>query len=474
MFRKVKEVDKDFFLNHPVLNKHFSLLDKVRSTFLPEDEIIFIKAPGRVNLIGEHTDYNMGPVLPCAIDKEIVFCIRPSQKSEIRAENVNADFKDIHFSLEQPIEPYPKGHWGNYIKAGVKGIVDYLNLEFPYTEKHLRGYDIIVSSTLLQAAGLSSSSALVVASAFSFVILNRVELSKLEIAEICAGAEHFVGTAGGGMDQAASLLGKENTFLKMEFNPLRVEQINAPKGIQLVLFHSLVKSEKSGRMRDEYNRRVLECRMGVDLFNQFVQNELKGEYPDIEFIGEVKPEFFNLDTIKLDHLVKRFLNQLPDAHNMEAFISAINLTENELNQRYQAILRDNPLLEPPGGFKIKTRFRHVYTECQRVGTTVNCLRNNNLDDLGNLINQSHNSLSQDYEVSTPEVDELVNVLRENGASGARIMGAGFGGMVLAFTEAAKKEHLIKQAKKTYYHQKIAGEQNDFIFPSVVANGAGLL
>jgi len=474
MFRKVKELDKDYFLNHPVLNKHFSLLEKVQSTFLPEDEIIFIKAPGRVNLIGEHTDYNMGPVLPCAIDKEIVFCIRSNGISEIRAKNVSTDFHDIHFSLDQPIEPYPKGHWGNYIKAGVNGILKYLNSESSNKKKHLKGCDIIVSSTLPQAAGLSSSSALVVASAFTFVLINQLELSKINIAEICAKAEHFVGTAGGGMDQATSLLGRENTFLKMEFNPLRVEQIKAPEGIQLILFHSLIEAEKSGKARVEYNRRVLECRMGVDLFNRFVRNELKGEFPDIRFIGEVKPEIINLDTIKLDNLVTQFLNQLPAAHTIVEFTEAIALTENELTSRYQSILQNDQLKEPPGGFKIKSRFKHVYTECQRVNKTVDCLQNNNLDKLGPLINESHNSLSQDYQVSTPEVDELISILLDNGASGARIMGAGFGGMILAYTDATKMDYLIERAKNAYYRQKINGNLDNFIFPCVVADGAGLL
>ncbi len=294
MFLKCKDVDNSYFLNHPVLKNHISLLDRIKSVFSPDDDLIFVKAPGRVNLIGEHTDYNMGPVLPCAIDKEIVFCIRPSNKSTITAINVNQKFEAVDFSVDLNIEPYDKGHWGNYIKAGVKGIVDHIQSTTPKMQTQLCGYDIVVSGTLPLAAGLSSSSALLVASALSFVIVNNLNLDKQKIAAICAKAEHFVGTAGGGMDQAASLLGKENSFLKMEFNPLRIEQISAPEGIQLVLFHSLVEAEKSGKARLEYNRRVLECRMAVDLFNRYLQKVTPDANPQVNYIGEVKPEHFNL------------------------------------------------------------------------------------------------------------------------------------------------------------------------------------
>lgn len=474
MLQNCKTLNREFFQNHPVLKQHVPLLEKVQSTFRPEDNVFFLKAPGRVNLIGEHTDYNMGPVLPCAIDKEIVFCIRPVEISEIKVSNVNDTFVDLNFSIASGIEPYAKGHWGNYIKAGVKGIFDRVASITPEKIEQLNGFEVIVSSTLPLAAGVSSSSAMVVAAALSFVIVNKLDLSKQAIAAICAEAEHFVGTAGGGMDQAASLLAKENSFLKMEFNPLRVEQINAPEGIQLVLFHSLIQAEKSGEARVEYNRRVLECRMGVDLFNSFIQNDLKADSPEFNYIGEIKADAFKLNERELDQRVERFLNDLPDVFSMEKFTTAMGLNKSELSARYRSILQDDQLKESSGGFKIRSRFRHVYSECQRVHKTVDCLRNNDLTNLGNLLNQSHNSLSQDYEVSTPEVDQLVNILRENGALGARIMGAGFGGMVLAYANVSGLVHLIGQTKKLYYSKKMTENQNDIIFPCVTADGAGLI
>jgi len=472
MFRKCNEVNEEFFKNHPVLKNHLPLLAKIKSTFQPDDDLIFLKAPGRVNLIGEHTDYNMGPVLPCAIDKEIVFCLRKNDSAAITVNNVNPKFSDLKFSISQLIDPYAKGNWGNYIKAGVKGIIDHLQSNDYHNLSDLCGFDAVVSGTLPLAAGLSSSSALVVAAALSFVVINKLNIEKLEIAEICAKSEHFVGTAGGGMDQAASLLGKKNSFLKMEFNPLRIEPILAPDGLQLVLFHSLIEAEKSGRAREEYNRRVLECRMAVDHFEQYIVNERAIKHSPVNYIGEIKPERFHMDELELDRYVLKFLDQLPNSFTKSEFSQALGSSEHEIIKKYQDILRSEHLAEPPGGFKIKGRFKHVYTECRRVDYTVACLTENNLSELGGLLNASHQSLSRDYEVSLPEVDQLVKIILRNGAAGARIMGAGFGGMILAYTKNENKEQLIERTIQDFYRPKHNVDVKNCIFPCVVADGAG--
>jgi len=447
-------------------------LEKFVTTFRSDDALLFLKAPGRVNLIGEHTDYNMGPVLPCAIDKEIVFCLRKNNSGEITVNNVNPKFSDLKFSIKHSIDPYTKGNWGNYIKAGVKGVIDHLQSSNYHNLSGLHGFDVVVSGTLPLAAGLSSSSALVVASALSFVVINNLNIEKLEIAEICAKSEHFVGTAGGGMDQAASLLGKNNSFLKMEFNPLRIEPILAPEGLQLVLFHSLIEAEKSGKAREEYNRRVLECRMSVDLFEQYMVNKRVIQHSPVNYIGEIKPERFHMDEVELDQFVLKFLDQLPNSFSKNEFSQALGISENEIIKKYHDILRSDNWAEPTGGFKIKGRFKHVYTECRRVDYTVACLSENNLSELGGLLNASHQSLSQDYEVSLPEVDQLVKIILRNGAAGARIMGAGFGGMILAYTKNENKERLIERTIHDFYHPRHKGDVENCIFPCVASDGAG--
>jgi len=477
MLRKCADIDQHYFIEHPVLRNHLILLKKIKDTFSSNDKIFLLKAPGRVNLIGEHTDYNMGPVLPCAINKEIVFCIRPSGSQQINAVNAEEKFEQVSFTVKEKIEPYSRGSWGNYIKAGVKGILDFL--ESSEKSKHrisdLKGFDVVVSSTLPQAAGVSSSSALVVAAALAFVVVNHLDLDKQKIAAICAKAEHFVGTSGGGMDQAASLLGKENSFLYMEFNPLRITEIPAPKDLQLILFNSLIQAEKGSKSRLEYNRRVLECRIAVELFNRFAMSYLDKNYQQVTYIGEIKPGNLNLNQAALDKMVTLFINDLADNYSLEQVKEILALTEKEFNDRYLAILQHDDLQkEFQEGLKIKSRFKHVYYECHRVHDAINCLRNNNLNELGHLINQSHNSLAQDYEVSIPEIDDLVEILRENGAMGARIMGAGFGGMVLALVPGSQTDQIIEAVRVKYYSGKVSETHSDNIFPCVVADGAGLL
>jgi N-acetylgalactosamine kinase len=472
MRRTCKNIDRAFFISHPVLKKHISLLESLQKTYHSDDDVWFIKAPGRVNLIGEHTDYNMGPVLPCAIDREIVFCLRGNNSAEICISNVDPKFERIRFSFDRPFEAYSKGHWGNYIKAGVKGILDYFDRSDSLGSNEIKGYDAIVSSTLPLAAGLSSSSALVVAAAFSLLVVNQITLDKLKLAEICAEAEHFVGTAGGGMDQTTSLMGKKNTFLRIEFNPFKVQSIPAPKNIALLLFHSLVEAEKSHHVREEYNRRVLECRIGVDLYNRFIAKHHNDKVKPIRYIGEIQSDYYRLSPPDLDMLVLKFLNQLKDSYKKEEIAAILEISHEKLDQKYSTIINNNVLIEPANGFKIKGRFRHVYSECQRVDRMIQCLLENDIVAMSDILKRSHDSLSKDYEVSTPEVDSLLKTLRGIGITGARLMGAGFGGMILALTDRSKRDKIIEKMKETFYSQKIPEVIDNYIIPCVTSDGAG--
>ena len=136
--------------------------------------------------------------------------------------------------------PDEKGNWGNYIKAGVKGIIDNLENYGEFNLGNIKGFDAILSSTLPPAAGLSSSSTLVVGATLALMTVNNIKMEKLKVAEICAKSEHFVGTAGGGMDHAACLLGVKNSFLKIDFNPLKVRSVRAPDDLDIILFHSRI------------------------------------------------------------------------------------------------------------------------------------------------------------------------------------------------------------------------------------------
>jgi N-acetylgalactosamine kinase len=474
MIRNYSEINDVFFQNHPVLLKHISLQKIIKQNFQENDKIWFIKAPGRVNLIGEHVDYNMGTVLPCAIDREIILCFKDDQSGQIHVSNVNPDFKDIKFSIRDPIEPYSKGHWGNYIKAGIKGILDYLSQFANLNLQNVYGFNAVVSSTLPLAAGLSSSSALVVASASAILIANQIPLDKIKIAEICANAEHFVGTSGGGMDQAACLLGEKDAFLKIDFNPLQITLIPAPNDIEIILFHSLIEAQKSGKVREEYNRRVLECQIAVDLINRFLTDRYSLNVKPLQFIGEITPQNFEMNSSELDRLIFEFLESLPLCYYLNELLSVFNISREDLAHRYSHILRDSDITEFPGGFKIKGRFRHVFTECKRVDHAIQSMQNKDKTELGKILDNSHDSLSNDYEVSTPEVDSIVNLLKQFGAFGARLMGAGFGGMILTLSDHSQADELIKNMKDSFYSKRSDLIQDNYIIRCRTSDGAGLI
>jgi galactokinase len=446
----------------------------VRSRFHDDDDIWILKVPGRVNLIGEHVDYNNGPVLPCAIDREIIICLKPASKGMIQISNVDAQYPVVSFSVEEKIKPFEKGHWGNYVKAGAKGILDHAIKSSLLSKDRVSGFDAIVSGTVPQAAGLSSSSTLVVGAAMAMLKVNELHLSNLKIAEICASAEHFVGTAGGGMDHAAILLGEENSFLKIEFNPLSAEPISAPNDIEMVLFHSLIEAEKSSFVREAYNKRVLECNFAKDLFNLYLSKSTAFSQTRIDYLGDIKESLFGIENEKLERLTSEFLNSLAETYSLRDLLRHFDLSKDDLTDKYQHVLRGAKLNDESVCYNLKSRFRHVYSECQRVNQAVSCLKSNDKIELGNLLNLSHKSLSEDYDVSTPEVDSIVNLLKENGAYGARMVGAGFGGMILALTDKSHAIELIGKMQQALYSGKPDIKSENSIIRCKATEGAGFI
>ena len=178
-------------------------------------------APGRVNLIGEHIDYHGLPVLPMALRRGVRIAFRAREDHQVVLSNADPEFPDRTFVLERGLTPGPLGDWGNYLKAGALTVLERYGAD--------RGIDGEVSSDLPPAAGLSSSSALVVAVAKALLDASALQADRLELADVLAKGERFVGTAGGGMDQAASLSGVAGCAIRIAFDPLTVEQVPFPR-----------------------------------------------------------------------------------------------------------------------------------------------------------------------------------------------------------------------------------------------------
>jgi galactokinase len=202
-----------------------------------------VAAPGRVNLIGEHIDYHNLPVLPMALTRAVRIDFIASADRHITAESDSYGRRE--FDWTSGLTPVARGDWENYLRASAQAISGKWGV--------LRGIDAHISSDLPAAAGLSSSSALLVAFTLALLRANHHEATFEELMEILPNGEQFVGTRGGGMDHAASLGSRAGCASLIQFAPLSIEHIRIPAGWTFLVAHSMQTAEKSGAVRERYN-----------------------------------------------------------------------------------------------------------------------------------------------------------------------------------------------------------------------------
>jgi galactokinase len=366
-------------------------------------EVFVFRAPGRVNLIGEHTDYNHGFVLPVALDKDILLLARPRFDSVIHLSNMEADFPPFSFTISSTVSPGPAGDWGNYAKGAARELSRRL-------KRDSKGLDGLVAGRppygVPRAVGLSSSSAVTVAVALALASFNSFDPDGATMAQLCAEAEWYVGTRGGIMDHFIALLGQRGHALFLDCRPdggghYSTEQIPLPPGYSILIADSGVRHQK---VRGAFNQRVAACRAGVKL--------LQARFPGITHLRDVQD-------VPWDEL---------------APILPRTTTVAELSK--QGIgLGDLPGVSADAILKVLARCRHVWTENQRVQAAVAALRAGEATTLGRLLNEAHASARDDYEVSCPELECLVAAAREvEGVVGARLTGAGWGGCIVAVVQ----------------------------------------
>jgi galactokinase len=373
-----------------------------------------IDTPGRVNLIGEHIDYAGLPVLPMAIERRITLHVRRRGDGRVRLVDVGEAFGEREFAIEDSIARYPAGDWGNYARAAVHGLVD--------AGLRVAGFDALVASSLPPAAGLSSSSALVVGTALAALAAAADDgadamlppADPLPLAALLARAEQYVGARGGGMDQAAILAARANHAMYLEFEPLRVEHIRVPPDWGFVVAHSLAAAEKSGAAREAYNARR------DDVERALVTTGLES--------GGYRGLLSGFAPSAIDHLAGK--------------------------------------LPPP----LQQRFRHVTSEAGRVTRAAAALRAGDVAAFGRLMLDSHESLRTDFEVSTGALDTLVSESLKAGAVGARLTGAGLGGCVLALVPADELKGFLLRLHAAFYEPRGLPSGGSHLF--AVAPGPG--
>ena len=342
-------------------------------------------SPGRINLIGEHTDYNGGHVFPAAITLGTYAAVAKNGTTTMRlfsnnfkeAGILSFDLTDLTFKKEDT--------WSNYFK----GMVKYL-IEAGHTIKE--GLDIIIEGNIPNSSGLSSSASIELLAGIILESMADLTLDRLDLVKTGRRVENdFFGLNTGIMDQFAIGMGEKNTALLLDTQTLAYEKVPMELGDHVIVIMNTMKRREL--VDSKYNERLSECQKALAILQKDV---------DIESLGDL---------------------------------------DNEAFEKYQAVLTDDILIN---------RARHAVTENQRTLVAADNLKAGDLDAFGKLMNASHISLRDDYEVTGIELDTLVEAAWEqDGVLGARMTGAGFGGCAIAIVKKDETDAFVKSVGARY-------------------------
>jgi len=358
------------------------ILTAWKQRFGSADGLMWARAPGRVNIIGEHTDYNNGYVLPIAIDRDITVAFRPNDSRMVNLHSVNFD-DEASFSLVDP-KPDPEHPWMVY-PMGIARVLAEKGVEIP-------GLDVVFDGTVPIGGGLSSSAALTVAFGLAFLHAAGAEMDRKDLALACQQTEHrFCGVRCGIMDQFVALHARRGHALYLDCRDLRHE--NVPCQFDEAVFIVCDTRVKHELASSEYNKRRAQCEEAARILAEFI--------PGVESLRDV------------------------NVHQFKAFQSRI----------------PSPMRE---------RAKHVITENQRVLAARQALLRDNPVELGILMDVSHDSLDEDYEVTSEELNLLVGLARDcKGTFGSRMTGGGFGGCTISLVRRDRVEEFCKTVREGY-------------------------
>lgn len=382
-----------------------AIKSKFSQTFGPGGKIHVIRAPGRVNLIGEHTDYNDGFVFPMAIEPHVLIACRARKDGKVRIGSTYKPGDIAEFSVNGKITP-GQPRWANYSKGVAAGLIA---AGIP-----LVGMDAMFDNSLPVGGGLSSSAAIEVGTAQSLLALAGETMDPMRVALISQKAEHeFANVPCGIMDQTIVAKGKAGAAMLLDCRDLSTQFIPIDQNeLRVVIVNSMVKHELSG---GEYRERREQCEAGVAHFRKTDES--------IKALRDVT------------------LQQVLDA---------------------QKALPD----------VIFRRCRHVVSENTRATQFADLLTKQEYESAGELMVQSHNSLRDDYEVSTPELDFLVETaVKIKGVYGSRMTGGGFGGCTVSLVQPRAVETFLQEITAIYntqYHIKAGA------FATTATDGAAVV
>lgn len=361
------------------------LLKSYQTTFETAGQDVFF-SPGRINVIGEHTDYNGGHVFPCAISLGTYAVYGPRDDDQVQLASLNMDGKIVSFSIndDQP-ETDDDKTWANYFK----GMLVYLKQK-GYTIDH--GFNLLIHGNLPYGAGLSSSASIEMLMGEVLKDEFNLTIDQIDLVKLGQKTENdFVGLNSGIMDQFAVGMGKKDNAIFLDCNTLEYKYMPLALGDYEVVIMST--NKKHSLAGSAYNERVAQCKEAV----KRLQAKL-----DIQTLGELDSETFD---------------------------------------EYSYLINDDVLLR---------RARHAVFENERTLKATKAMQDGDLEKLGRLINASHVSLHFDYEVSGTELDTLAEAAwQQPGVLGARMIGGGFAGSAIAIVKKDQAENLKKEVGRIY-------------------------
>ena len=499
------------------------ILSSFSNIYNTEAEVIIARAPARVNLVGMHIDHRGGHVNPIAA-KEMVIVAEARNDDYVVIHDIEPErFPPRQFRIseelpEERIEDWPQwtelqnekaknngtaGDWGNYVKAVGLYLQELHRDSSGRYIKKLRGMNALSAGNIPIAAGLGSSSALVVASAEAFVRINNLDIKPEEFVSICGAAEWYVGTRGGSGDHAAIKLSKKGHISNIGFFPLQIDFAPFTDGYRVAICNTLKEAKKAAGAKSIFNERVATYEIGLMLlFQKFPHLE-----ESVQYLRDLNTEHLGVDESQLYEMLK----------SLPVWMNQAQLREQlpQEAEKLEELFRTHD--EPKDGYRIRGVCLFGLAECARGKAAAEFLKKGKMKAFGELISISHNGdrvtcmingkrcniheeitdeyldrlindlhsddesrvkaarlyrQPGDYAVSCEELDELADIaLSVEGVLGAGRTGAGLGGCISVLIAKDKTDELIKQVSERYYNPRNLPLGVEICFP---VEGSGII